>query len=233
MKVRVIASTTLDYDHDDPWVFTTQVENLGMELDESAKDGEHLIEFSGRGCYKSKHKPNAATRANGDYIANIIRQRHLSVLEHASVSFWVEGVSRSLTHELIRHRHFSFSQESQRFVTYASDTDPVYHPAYDNDVEARRVLKDLWQRALVEYNWLYDHFREKGLTRKQSAEAAREVLPNACPTSLVVTGNFRAWYEFMPKRNSPSADAQIQKFAQETLGHLQRIAPSVFNEFED
>lgn len=227
MKVELVASTTLESDV----LGDTLIEDLGMYLDEDATDPESLIEYAGRGCYKSYHKPNEKTRENKNYVANIIRQKHLSVLEHSSVSFYVEGVSRSLTHELIRHRHLSFSQESQRFVRYGDDTQPVFHPAYRDDPIAQELLLQVWRTAVTNYKTLYNHFIEKGKTRKQSAEAAREVLPNACPTSLVVSGNLRAWYEYLPKRYDPNADAQIQEFSEKILGHLRYVAPSVFGGF--
>lgn len=236
MKVELIASTKLEYgkelDVDAFYFGAPLITELGMELDDSAQDPEHLIEFAGRGCYKSYHKPNEKTRANVDYVGNIKRQLHLSVLEHATVSFYVEDVSRSLTHELIRHRHFSFSQESQRFVTYDESTKPVIHPTLQESPNGVALLQEVWSHAIIAYNEIYDELREEGLSKKQAAEAAREVLPNACPTSLVVSGNLRAWYEFMPKRNSPSADAQIQKFAKMTLKLLKKNAPAVFAEFD-
>lgn len=73
-------------------------------------------EFGGRACYQSFHRPGEKTRTNKGYLANILEQKHESVLEHASVSFYVTGVSRALTHELVRHRHHSYSQLSQRYV---------------------------------------------------------------------------------------------------------------------
>jgi thymidylate synthase (FAD) len=228
MKVELIAYTALEADV----LGDTVIEDLGMDLDDNATGLESLIEFGGRGCYKSYRKPNEKTRANRDYIANIIKQKHLSVLEHASVSFYVEGVSRSLTHELIRHRHFSFSQESQRFVKYDESSRPVVHPTLAEDQFLVDSLNDHWRNSIDRYQQAYHRLTQWGYTRKQAAEAAREFLPNASPTSLVVSGNLRAWYEYLPKRNSPSADAQIAKFSRMVLVILKKVAPSVFAEFE-
>src|SRR3712207_7558756 len=79
-----------------------------------AEGGEALAEFAGRACYQSWDKPNPATATNAGYLRHILEVGHLSVLEHGTVTMYLTGVSRSLTHELIRHRHFSFSQLSQR-----------------------------------------------------------------------------------------------------------------------
>ncbi len=81
-----------------------------------AEGGQALAEFAGRACYQSWKKPNPATATNAGYLAHILEVGHLSVLEHGTVTFYLTGVSRSFTHELIRHRHFSYSQLSQRYV---------------------------------------------------------------------------------------------------------------------
>ena len=88
----------------------------GVAWDTDADGGQALAEFAGRACYQSWGKPNPATATNEGYLRHILEVGHLSVLEHGSVSFYLTGVSRSLTHELIRHRHFSYSQLSQRYV---------------------------------------------------------------------------------------------------------------------
>src|SRR5690606_13467825 len=111
VKVTLIANTELVSSVVSPYAIEEW-----MDLDFESMDAEDLIEFAGRSCFQSFNKPNPATRANKDYIANIIAQGHHSVLEHASATFYIEGVSRALTHELIRHRHLSFSELSQRFV---------------------------------------------------------------------------------------------------------------------
>src|SRR3712207_3741803 len=88
----------------------------GVPWTTDADGGQALAEFAGRACYQSWSKPNPATATNAGYLRHILEVGHLSVLEHGSVTFYLTGVSRSLTHELIRHRHFSYSQLSQRYV---------------------------------------------------------------------------------------------------------------------
>ncbi len=101
-NVVLIAKTEFFPPEDVPW--TTD-----------AGGGEALAEFAGRACYQSWKKPNPVTATNAGYLRHILEVGHLSVLEHGSVSFYITGISRSLTHELIRHRHFSYSQLSQRY----------------------------------------------------------------------------------------------------------------------
>lgn len=94
--------------------FTGQVPGVDWSTD--AEGGQALAEFAGRACYQSWDKPNPATATNAGYLANILKVGHFSVLEHGTATFYLTGVPRSLTHEFIRHRHFSYSQLSQRYV---------------------------------------------------------------------------------------------------------------------
>src|ERR1700759_5770888 len=104
-----------------------------------ADGGEALVEFAGRACYQSWSKPNPKTATNAGYLKHIIDVGHLSVLEHASVSFYITGISRSCTHELIRHRPFSYSQLSQRYVA-EKDSRVVLPPGMEDDPELRQIL---------------------------------------------------------------------------------------------
>src|SRR4051812_8668765 len=88
----------------------------GVPWETDADGGEALAEFAGRACYESWSKPNPATATNAGYLRHILEVGHLSVLEHGTVTFYLTGVSRAMTHELVRHRHFSYSQLSQRYV---------------------------------------------------------------------------------------------------------------------
>lgn len=198
-------------------------------------DADLLAEFAGRSCYQSFHKPNPKTEANHDYLRNILDQGHFSVLEHASATFYVTGVSRALTHELIRHRHLSYSELSQRFVDI-EDAELVEPPALRDhgmdDVTASAVEAAYTEMRLA-YRWLVQNFTEKGLTRKKAREAARAVMPNATETRIVVTGNHRAWRDMLFKRYSKHADAEIREFATEVLRQLKTIAPGQYQDFPE
>ena len=122
-RVELIAHTTLACDGRSPAI------EGHMSLDPDAGDMQQLIEFAGRACYQSFHKPNPKTARNKDYIARTLHgQKHWSIAEHATATFYITGVSRALTHELIRHRHLSYSQLSQRFVD-ESEANIVIPPA--------------------------------------------------------------------------------------------------------
>ena len=215
----------------------TEPPHLAVEWQGASTDGERLAEFAGRLCYMSQHNP--AKRATRDYLENIKKQGHGSVLEHATYSLLLEGVSRSLTHELVRHRAgFAYSQLSQRYVD-ESHAAFVVPPAIVGD----EALEGVWRAqmdmaqatyvALVEqlmerYAWVPDRIHR----RKMAREAARGVLPNSTETKIVVTANARAWRTMLELRCGEGAELEIRRAAVAILRVLQVEAPGFFSDFE-
>lgn len=225
LRVQLIAKTDFLAPPDVPW--TTD-----------ADGGPALVEFAGRACYQSWSKPNPKTATNAGYLRHIIDVGHFSVLEHASVSFYITGISRSCTHELIRHRHFSYSQLSQRYVP-EKDSRVVVPPGMEDDADLRHILTEAADAARATYSELLAKLEAKFadqpnaiLRRKQARQAARAVLPNATETRIVVTGNYRAWRHFIAMRASEHADVEIRRLAIECLRQLAAVAPAVFADFE-
>lgn len=209
----------------------------GWFEDVSDSAAESIIEFAGRGCYESWTRPNPATATNAGYIKHIMEVGHYSVIEHGVMSFYARGLSRSLTHELVRHRHFSYSQLSQRYVDPGkgkSDTGPVQPPLSQGDVIAESILAEAWEDASYHYNRMVEHFKVKNpdATRKEWRQAARAVLPNMTETRLVLTGNFRALRHYFAMRCTEAADAEIRHFACLMLDECKKYAPNVFGDFE-
>lgn len=167
--------------------------------------------FGGRVCYDSHHLPNPNTAQPGAYLNNIVAQNHWSVLEHSHFNFYLEGVSRSLTHELVRHRHFSFSQESQRYVAQPPRVVVPPNATADEEHGILYVSAYVYERYKALDQGLLGE--KNGLTRKQRREKSRAVLPNCFATNIMVSGNLRSWLEFLQKRLSPAADAEIQRVA--------------------
>ena len=225
LKVQAIAWTHFEPPADVPW-----------ETD--AEGGEALAEFAGRACYQSWKKPNPATATNAGYLNHILEVGHLSVLEHGSVTFYLSGISRSLTHELIRHRHFSYSQLSQRYVP-EKDAAMVEPDVIASDPELHAKFVAASEAAVTAYTELLEGLEKKfadvshaTLRRKQARQAARALLPNATETRIVVTGNYRAWRHFVAMRASEHADVEIRELAIACLRELNRIAPNAFADFE-
>ncbi|SDY02367.1 thymidylate synthase (FAD) [Amycolatopsis xylanica] len=223
-KVQLIAKTEFFEPEDVPW--TTD-----------ADGGQALAEFAGRACYQSWKKPNPKTATNAGYIDHIIEVGHLSVLEHGSVSFYITGISRSLTHELIRHRHFSYSQLSQRYVPERDASfvepdvianDPVLHEKF---LAAAQASQDAYTELLAGLEEKFADSPSATLRRKQARQAARAVLPNATETRIVVTGNYRAWRHFVAMRATEHADVEIRALAIECLRQLHKVAGNVFADF--
>jgi thymidylate synthase (FAD) len=200
-------------------------------------DGERLAEFAGRLCYMSQRNP--AHRTTRDYLENIKKQGHGSVLEHASYSLLLEGISRSLTHELVRHRAgFAYSQLSQRYVD-ESEAAFVVPPAIAGDAALETAWREqiegalasyvaLVERLMERYSWVDDRVHR----RKMAREAARGVLPNSTETKIVVTGNARAWRTMLELRTSEGAELEIRRTAIAVLRVLQQEAPAFFADFE-
>ncbi|QIG58275.1 ThyX-like thymidylate synthase [Gordonia phage Skog] len=199
---------------------------------DNAADHDDLIqalpEYGGRMCYQSWDRPNPATATNEGYLHNIQMQSHYSVLEHSSVSLAIEGVSRTLSHEFVRHRHFSYSQLSQRYVD-SSAVAFVMPPAFEGDEIAELAFRHDAKLSLNSYEFYQKHQMAKGLTKKQARESARASLLNAAETKFLVTGNLRAWMEFLVKRDNPAADAEIQRLAKMIAIELAELAPAVFS----
>lgn len=228
MRVVLIASTCF-YDGDAEASTDGAWTSHAMPPGES--ESSQLSEFAGRECYQSWSRPNADTATLEGYIGNIIEQRHFSVLEHGSASFRIMDVSRSLTHELVRHRHLSISQLSQRFVDMGG-VSPVVPPDLRGDQEALDILMYVWAGAEAAYEELTRRLEAGGMPRKRARQAARCVLPNMTPTSLVLTGNHRAWREMIVKRISPHADTEIQELAHNVLRQLIGIEPAIYEDMK-
>ena len=195
---------------------------------------EKLAEIAGRVCYMSYGR---GRKTNADFLSHIVEVGHGSVLEHAVWSFLVTGVSRSLTHELLRHRHFSYSQLSQRYVDESDSdfvepdviaADPELHAAWTEAVNAARTGYD---RLVSGLEARFTHVEDRTLRRKMARQAARSVLPNATETKMFFTGNARALRHFIELRGSEHADAEIRKLAIAILSVMRVEAPNIFSDY--
>lgn len=195
---------------------------------------ERLAEMAGRVCYMSYGK---GRKTNKEFLGHIVEVGHGSVLEHGVWNFLITDVSRSLTHELIRHRHFSYSQLSQRYVNESDSAfvepdpiaaDPGLHAIWREAVDATRVAYDRLVEGLQKH---YADVPEATLRRKLARQAARSVLPNATETKIFVTGNARALRHFIELRGSEHADVEIRKLAVAMLRIMQQEAPGLFGDY--
>lgn len=206
-------------------------ENLRWES-YGASCGELLAETAGRLCYMSFGK---GRKTNKEYLQHILESGHGSVLEHASVSMIFTGVSRSLTHELIRHRAgMAYSQLSQRYVD-ESDVGFVRPP--DLPKKLHPFFEARCEEALKTYRECLNALRappEMSVTEsvKWCRQQARAFLPNCTETKIMVTGNMRAWRNFIEQRGSVHADAEIRRLAIAVARILQERYPNLFGDYE-
>jgi thymidylate synthase (FAD) len=190
-----------------------------IELVAHTPNPETLIARAASTCYDSVPKELDSARK---MIAAIIKSGHESCIEHATASFSVDGVSRVLTHELVRHRiGFSYSQRSQRYVNEKDPSFVIPEEIRENE-EAMKVYSDAMDMAWESYRKL----QKLGLKN----EMARYVLPNSCCTKIFITADFRAWRNFLKLRLSKRAQHEIRDFANVILEKLHEIAPSCFED---
>jgi thymidylate synthase (FAD) len=207
--------------------------------------GQAVIEFAGRECYQSWNRPNPATQTNAGYVESLIMQRHFSVLEHASATFRFQNISRSQTHELVRHRHFSYSQLSQRYVDSGEELVISVHPEVQALVAAEyqdggegnvnhfidERLDDLDAAVSAFYKEVDTALEMKRKNIKQRRGAARGALMNMTATNIVVTGNLRAWRHFILMRSHVSAELEIRLTAWKVYVLLSAHFPAAFMDF--
>jgi len=185
------------------------------------------LELCGRVCYKSEDKITDESAVK--FISNIIKRGHESVLEH--VSFSVRFIcDRGVTHEIVRHRIASYSQESTRYCNYSkgqfNGEITVIEPCF---LVPGTEGYDMWYRACQMAEQYYFSMLDWGC----SPQEARAVLPNSLKTELIMTANIREWRHFLKLRTSPAAHPQMREVANMLLTELNFLLPSLFDDIEE
>lgn len=163
-----------------------------------------------------------------DIIRYVIERGHTSVIEHASFTFEVEGISRVLTHQLVRHRIASYSQQSQRHVKFDEGFACVIPPFDYLNRNLALAMKVIINSHFLKVSALYKELRKSGAR----PEDARFVLPNACTTKIVITMNARALHNFFDLRISEHAQWEIREMAEKMLIEVKKVAPVIFEKYE-
>lgn len=194
---------------------------MRVELLSISQNAEKLMESAGRTAYLSFEKQSRGSTER--FIRMLVKSGHLSVLEHAYATFRIKGGSRAFTHQLVRHRLCSYTQQSQRYVD-EHNFDYIEPEAIKNNKDAHSLFIDFMSRAKEVYATL----QELGIKN----EDARFVLPNAVASEIVVTANFGEWRHIVELRGSPAAQWEIRKIVIEILKILKKHTPIVFEDFE-
>lgn len=199
---------------------------MQVELLYHTPDPERAIATAARLCYApvgaSELMETMPEERVASVLSTIMKSGHFSTLEHASYTFAIDGVSRALTHQLVRHRLASFNQQSQRYVKYKNGLDVVKPATIAQDEEANKLFDEAIDAAIEAYKKLLD----AGVP----AEDARYLLPNAAETKIVVTMNVRELLHFFEVRCCNRAQWEIRELAHKMLELVRPTAPFVFED---
>ena len=197
---------------------------MKVELIQYTPDPEKVVASAARLCYSSDPVPELLERMDSERVANFISKLramgHLSPFEHVSFQFSIDGVSRALSHQLVRHRIASYSQRSQRYVK-EEGFEYVTPPSIRRNPEALQRFEKTMARLQAEY---------QALLQVVPAEDARYVLPNACTTSLMASFNARSLLNFFEHRTCMRAQWEIRELAERMLILVREVAPNLFKE---
>lgn len=201
---------------------------------------EAVIASAARLCYSSSSIDDLMLKTEDkektkEYIDMLMSLGHESPIEHVTFTFGIEGISRSCSHQLVRHRIASYSQKSQRYVNEtqfeyvtpeAIASDPVSKDVYDETMQLLQGRYDFIRAGLIQ-KYVKDGMNEKAAEKKAN-EDARMVLPNACCTSIIVTMNIRSLFNFFKHRCCNRAQWEIRDVADEMLRQCMEVAPNIF-----
>ncbi|MCL0028657.1 FAD-dependent thymidylate synthase, partial [Dehalococcoidia bacterium] len=240
-KVYLVSRPVVDWEQVSAFLNDEDLPPVPDSIRAGAADSNAIIEISARLCYMSYGR---GRKDIADFINNLLSSKDGSVFEHVNYGFVFTGVSRSLTHELVRHRAgFAYSQRSQRYVdeTQAAFVLPPAIAGQSNESSpATRILMRVLKTAADGYTALVEalqdtfpkeNFEHATDRRKAIRQAARAVLPNATETKIFVTGNVRAWRHFIEMRAASYADWEIRSLALAVLEILKDEAPLLFGDF--
>ena len=192
----------------------------GYEIIHLPVDLLETIEAAGRTCYKSEDKITKDSAAR--FVGALIKKGHHAVIEFGDITVRFT-TNRGVTHELVRHRLFSFAQESTRYVRYDGKMEFIRPVWWETSTPAQR---ELWEKSMAESEGRYIELLESGWR----AEQAREVLPNSLKTEIVVKGNIREWRHMFGLRCSKKAHPQIRELMLPLLAELKEKLPVVFDD---
>ncbi|GAB4437237.1 MAG: FAD-dependent thymidylate synthase [bacterium] len=185
---------------------------------------EEVVARAGRLCYFpasiSDLKKAVDKKKVKEMIARLSESGHLSAFEHVSFTFGIEGISRACSHQLVRHRIASYSQQSQRYVRFGDNFDYITPPAISKNKE----LKEKFEKAIKQTKKLYDELIQAGVHQ----EDARYILPNASETKIIVTMNARELLHFFTLRLCRRAQWEIREMAKKMLKKAKEVAPDIF-----
>lgn len=205
--------------------------NLNVMLVSHSPDPEKTVSAAARLCYSAADAEEILSKVGAhdqdDFLEKLTAVGHMSPVEHASFTFVVEGISRACSHQLVRHRLASYSQQSQRYVG-EEDFDYLVPPSISGDGELKALFADTMEHIRKCYTLLAQKLAENGHSTEAAREDARFVLPNATETKIMITMNARELIHFFSQRLCNRAQWEIRAMALVMLKLVKPIAPTIF-----
>lgn len=199
---------------------------MNVELLQHTPNPELAVALAARLCYSPAGIADLREKLSGSdiekFLDKIMSLGHHSVLEHASFTFGIDGISRVTSHQLVRHRIASFSQQSQRYVSLKDRLDVVMPPS----VAENQSIRGRFEQLMAELQKAYNQMVDAGIP----PEDARYILPNAAKTNIIVTMNARELIHFFGLRCCERAQWEIREMAVEMLRLAKRVAPVIFRD---
>jgi len=194
---------------------------------------EETVAMAAKLCYSPSNitslKDKIETKDQKSFVGKLIQMGHMTPIEHPTFTFAIEGISRACSHQLVRHRLASYSQQSQRYVSEESGFDYVIPPIIKEDKELKRAFLTFMTEAQNAYNNMVIKLNEKGIKGESANQDARFILPNAAETKIMVTMNARELLHFFRQRCCNRAQWEIRKMSEEMLKLARKIAPIIFS----
>ncbi len=204
---------------------------LKVMLVSYSPEPEKTVSAAARLCYSPTDAEGLLSKVEGndqrDFLEKLTAVGHLSPVEHASFTFVVEGISRACSHQLVRHRLASYSQQSQRYVN-EKEFDYLMPPSIQEDGEMRALFEKTMKDIQQSYSYFADRLVQKGYSTESAREDARFVLPNATETKIMITMNARELLNFFRQRLCNRAQWEIRAMAYAMLKLVKPIAPTIF-----
>ncbi len=193
---------------------------------------EETISMAAKLCYSPSDieplREKIEKKDQRAFVERLMKMGHMSPIEHSSFTFAIEGISRACSHQLVRHRIASYSQQSQRYVSEEAGFDYVIPPSIADDARLKEAFERFMEQAQEMYNRLVKGLNDRGLQGESANQDARFVLPNAAETKIIVTMNARELLHFFRQRCCNRAQWEIRRLAEEMLKLVRKVSPVVF-----
>lgn len=206
--------------------------SLKVSILSNTPNPEDVVALSARLCYSAvgiDELKEILSQEEKERLINLLRKSgHLSPFEHVTFTFAIEGISRACSHQLVRHRLASYSQQSQRYVSEEEGFEYIIPPLIKNDPDLENIFLEAMEKSHEYYCKLIKELRNRGIKGEVAMQDARYVLPNAAETKIVMTMNARELLHFFRVRCCNRAQWEIRHLAIETLKLVKKIAPLLF-----